>query len=69
MAKEYSGNNPSPEEKMKLLRKAKNMTQAEFAEIMWVSAAKISRIENGEDTYNQDNLNAIRKYFGFLELA
>lgn len=55
-------------EKIKLLRKAVGLTQAELAEIMWSSAGKISRVENGEEEYNQEELKALKEHFGFAEM-
>ena len=44
------------------------MTQAELAEIILSSSAKISRIENGEEEYNQKELEYIRKHFELTEM-
>ncbi|MCL2573915.1 MAG: helix-turn-helix transcriptional regulator [Defluviitaleaceae bacterium] len=58
-----SANNPSIGEKIRLLRKAKGITQAELSENIWSSAAQISRVEIGEEAYKPEELEAIKKYF------
>jgi len=55
-------------EKIKLLRTANSMTQAELGEIIWSSAAKISRVESSGETYKQQDLEYIKQHFGFLEM-
>ena len=59
---------PSIGEKIKLLRKAKAMTQAELAEIILSNSAKVSRVENGDEEYSQEELEAIREHFKMAEM-
>ena len=55
-------------EKVKLLRKAMDITQAELAEAIWTNPAKISAVENGTDEYNEEQLEAIKKYFNIVDM-
>ena len=55
-------------EKIKLLRKAKGITQAELAEIILSNSAKISRVENGDEEYSQEELKAIKEHFEITEM-
>jgi len=48
-------------EKIKLIRISKNMTQSDIAEIISSNQAKVSKIENGEDEYRQEELDALKK--------
>jgi len=50
-------------QKIRLLRKHKNMTQTELADIIWTNTSRISHIENGDNEYNQKELNDIREHF------
>ncbi len=45
-------------------RKARGLTQAEFAEALGMSQASISRFETGERKPDVDDLIAIARYFG-----
>jgi len=51
-------------EKLKLLREEKNLTQEELAEDLFVSRTAISKWESGRGCPNIDSLKAIAKYFG-----
>ena len=55
-------------EKIKLLRKAKGITQAELGEIILSSVAKISRVENGVEEYSQTELEALKKHFEIADM-
>ena len=45
-------------------RKARGLTQAEFAEALGMSQASISRFETGERKPDVDDLIAIARFFG-----
>lgn len=51
-------------EKLQTLRKQKNLTQEELAEILFVSRTAISKWESGRGYPNIDSLKAIAKFFG-----
>ena len=51
-------------EKLQALRKQKNLTQEELAEILFVSRTAISKWESGRGYPNIDSLKAIAKFFG-----
>ena len=55
-------------EKVKLLRKAKNIVQGELADAILSSSTKISLTENGTCKYSDDELEAIKKYFGMPDM-
>ena len=50
-------------EKLQTLRKQKNLTQEELAEILFVSRTAISKWESGRGYPNIDSLKAIAKFF------
>ena len=50
-------------EKLQELRKQKNLTQEELAEILYVSRTAISKWESGRGYPNIDSLKAISKFF------
>lgn len=50
-------------EKLQELRKSKNLTQEELAEILYVSRTAISKWESGRGYPNLESLKAISKYF------
>ena len=51
-------------EKLLELRKQKGLTQAELAEILFVSRTAVSKWESGRGYPNIDSLKAIAKFFG-----
>ena len=51
-------------EKLQELRKRKELTQEELAEVLFVSRAAISKWESGRGYPNIDSLKAISKFFG-----
>lgn len=51
-------------EKLKLLREEKGLTQEELAEALFVSRTAISKWESGRGCPSIDSLKAIAKYFG-----
>ena len=51
-------------EKLQELRKQKELTQEELAEVLFVSRSAISKWEAGRGYPNIDSLKAIAKYFG-----
>ena len=51
-------------EKLQALRKQKNLTQEELAEILFVSRTAISKWESGRGYPNIESLKAIAKFFG-----
>ena len=51
-------------EKLQVLRKRKELTQEELAEVLFVSRTAISKWESGRGYPNIDSLKAIAKYFG-----
>ena len=51
-------------EKLQALRKQKNLTQEELAEILFVSRTAVSKWESGRGYPNIDSLKAIAKFFG-----
>ena len=51
-------------EKLQVLRKRKELTQEELAEVLFVSRTAISKWESGRGYHNIDSLKAIAKYFG-----
>ena len=51
-------------EKLKELRKQKNLTQEELSEILFVSRTAISKWESGRGYPSIDSLKAIAKFFG-----
>lgn len=51
-------------EKLQHLRKQKNLTQEELAEILYVSRTAVSKWESGRGYPNIDSLKAISKCFG-----
>ena len=51
-------------EKLVELRKQKGLTQAELAEILFVSRTAVSKWESGRGYPNIDSLKAIAKFFG-----
>ena len=51
-------------EKLQVLRKRKELTQEELAEVLFVSRSAISKWEAGRGYPNIDSLKAIAKYFG-----
>ena len=51
-------------EKLQELRKQKELTQEELAEVLFVSRTAISKWESGRGYPNIDSLKAIAKYFG-----
>ena len=50
-------------EKLQQLRKQKNLTQEELAELLFVSRTAISKWESGRGLPNIDSLKAIYKVF------
>ena len=50
-------------EKLQQLRKQKNLTQEELAELLFVSRTAISKWESGRGLPNIDSLKAISKVF------
>lgn len=50
-------------EKLQELRKQRNLTQEELAEVLYVSRTAISKWESGRGYPNIDSLKAISKYF------
>lgn len=53
-------------EKVKRIRRAIDMTQAELGEIILSSASKVSRVEGDQDQYTEEDLNLIRKHFNLI---
>jgi len=51
-------------EKLQTLRKQKELTQEELAEVLFVSRTAISKWESGRGYPNIDSLKAIAKFFG-----
>ncbi|MBR3927462.1 MAG: helix-turn-helix transcriptional regulator [Clostridia bacterium] len=51
-------------EKLQVLRKQKELTQEELAEVLFVSRTAISKWESGRGYPNIDSLKAIAKFFG-----
>ena len=51
-------------EKLQELRKQKELTQEELAEVLFVSRTAISKWESGRGYPNIDSLKAIAKFFG-----
>ena len=51
-------------EKLQALRKQKNLTQEELAELLFVSRTSISKCESGRGYPNIDSLKAISAFFG-----
>jgi len=54
--------------KIKLLRKSKGVSQSEVAEIILTNQGKISRIENGDDSYDENEILAIKEHFGIANM-
>ena len=55
-------------EKIKLLRKAKGTTQGELGDIIWASPSGVSAVENGISEYTEEQLEAIKEYFGIVDM-
>jgi len=55
-------------EKIRILRTAKEITQAELAENIWSSASQVSRMENKWDACKPKEIEAIKKYFGIVDM-
>ena len=51
-------------EKLQVLRKQKNLTQEELAEVLFVSRTAISKWESGRGYPSIDSLKAVSKFFG-----
>lgn len=51
-------------EKLQLLRKNKNITQEELAQLLYVSRAAVSKWESGIGYPNIDSLKSIAKFYG-----
>lgn len=51
-------------EKLQALRKQKNLTQEELAEVLFVSRTAISKWESGKGYPSIDSLKAVSKFFG-----
>ena len=51
-------------EKLQLLRKQKNLTQEELAQLLFVSRAAVSKWESGRGYPNIDSLKSIAKFYG-----
>lgn len=51
-------------EKLQALRKQKNLTQEELAEVLFVSRTAISKWESGRGYPSIDSLKAVSKFFG-----
>ena len=60
------GNALSIIEKIKILRNHKEVSQQSIAEYALMSQKKISRIENGEDEYDDIELKAVKEYFDIV---
>lgn len=55
---------PTLGQKIKKLRKSKEMSQEDFAEVFNVARQTVSKWESGIAIPNTDNITAISKYFG-----
>ncbi|MCL2575393.1 MAG: hypothetical protein FWE33_03060 [Defluviitaleaceae bacterium] len=64
--KSNNTNTLSIAQKIKLLRNANGIYQDEMADITLTSQAKISRIENGEEYYNDDEIRLIKEHFNIV---
>lgn len=51
-------------EKLQLLRKQKNLTQEELAQLLYVSRAAVSKWESGRGYPNIDSLKSIASFYG-----
>ena len=51
-------------EKLQALRKQKNLTQEELAEVLFVSRTSVSKWESGRGYPSIDSLKAVSKFFG-----
>jgi len=60
------GNALSIIEKIKILRNHREVSQQSIAEYALMSQKKISRIENGEDEYDDIELKAVKEYFDIV---
>jgi len=55
-------------QKIKIIRKSLGIQQSVFADAALTSQARISRVENDEDEYNQEELNAIKERLGIKDM-
>ncbi|MCL2405966.1 MAG: helix-turn-helix transcriptional regulator [Defluviitaleaceae bacterium] len=56
------------EQKIKLLRVAKGLSQAEFADAIYADQSKISKCENGLDIYTEIQLDNLKKFLGIKDM-
>jgi len=54
----------TPSQKIKVLRDASNCIQEDLAKALGCTKSKISRVENGDGEYNDDDIIAAKQFFG-----
>lgn len=55
-------------EKIKLIRKSKNLKQIDVADAIWTSPTKISMVENGEGEYSPEQIKRFKLLVGFPDM-
>ena len=51
-------------EKIRILRRAHNVTQEVIGEVILANASRVSRVESGKEEYKEEELELICRYFG-----